>query len=349
MIAGTLGNDDVSLSGGTATFADKNVGVGKTVTLTGATLSGTDAQNYALSGVNPTSANITALGITGAFSAANKVYNGTTAATVASVSLVGAVPGDAVTLTPGVATFSDKNVGTAKIVTMSGAALAGADAPNYVLGAVASAHANITPAPLTITASGPATIVVGSAVPAITGVYTGFVSGDSATNSVTTPAACGTNYTISSSVGTYGTSCAGAVAPNYAIAYFAGTLQVVYGWKGFLQPINDTAHQTSLTQSRFKTGQTIPAKFVITNAAGTVLQQLTNPTFTRSGNLGACEASAATENIPTLDPDGVPVYSWDGTQYHYNWSTRGLSSGRYRMFANLADGTARWVDICLTK
>lgn len=349
VVAGKLESDDVSLSGGSASFADKNVGVGKTVTLTGATLSGTDAPNYALSGMNSTSANITALGITGAFSAANKVYDGTTAVTVASVSLVGAVPGDAVTLTPGVATFSDKNVGTAKIVTMSGAALAGADAPNYVLGAVAPAHANITPAPLTITASGPATIVIGSAVPVITGLYDEFVSGDLAANSVTTPAACGTNYTASSSVGTYQTSCAGAVAPNYAITYVAGTLQVVYGWKGFLQPINDTAHQTSLTQSRFKTGQTIPAKFVITNAAGTVLQQSTNPTFTRSANLGACEASAATENIPTLDPDGVPVYSWDGTQYHYNWSTRGLSSGRYRMFANLADGTARWVDICLTK
>ena len=349
VIAGRLGDDDVSLSGGTAAFADKNVGVGKTVTLTGATLGGSDAHNYALSGVNPTTANITALGITGAFSAANKVYDGTTAATVTSVSLVGAVPGDALTLTPGVATFSDRNVGTAKVVTMSGAALAGTDAPNYGLGGVAPAQANITPAPLTIAASGPATIVVGSAVPVITGVYAGFVSGDSAANGVATPAACGTNYTASSSVGAYQTSCDGAVAPNYAISYVAGTLQAIYGWNGFLQPINDTAHQTGLTQSKFRTGQTIPAKFVITDAAGTVLQQSTNPTFTRSANLGACDASAATENIPTLDPDGVPVYSWDGTQYHYNWSTKGLTSGRYRIFANLADGTARWVDICLTK
>jgi hypothetical protein len=43
------------------------------------------------------------------------------------------------------------------------------------------------------------------------------------------------------------------------------------------------------------------------------------------------------------------VYNWDGNQYHYNWSTKGLTAGEYRIFANLADGTARYVDICLTK
>ena len=36
-------------------------------------------------------------------------------------------------------------------------------------------------------------------------------------------------------------------------------------------------------------------------------------------------------------------------QYHFNWSTKGLTAGEYRIFANLADGTARYVDICLTK
>ena len=49
----------VSLTGGTATFADKNVGNGKTVTLTGATLSGRDAGNYILDSVATTTANIT--------------------------------------------------------------------------------------------------------------------------------------------------------------------------------------------------------------------------------------------------------------------------------------------------
>jgi hypothetical protein len=47
-LAGVTGSDDVSLVGGTASFADKNVGAGKTVTATGLELSGADAANYQL-------------------------------------------------------------------------------------------------------------------------------------------------------------------------------------------------------------------------------------------------------------------------------------------------------------
>jgi hypothetical protein len=44
-LIGTIPGDDVSLAGGTATFADKNVGVGpKTVTATGFSLSGAAAR-----------------------------------------------------------------------------------------------------------------------------------------------------------------------------------------------------------------------------------------------------------------------------------------------------------------
>src|SRR5690606_27000175 len=48
----------VSLDGGTASFDTKNVGTGKTVTLSGFALSGDDADNYTLSGVATTTANI---------------------------------------------------------------------------------------------------------------------------------------------------------------------------------------------------------------------------------------------------------------------------------------------------
>ena len=56
--------DVVTLNGGTAALVDKNVGNGKTVTLTGANLSGADAGNYILDSVATTTANITALHIT---------------------------------------------------------------------------------------------------------------------------------------------------------------------------------------------------------------------------------------------------------------------------------------------
>src|SRR5215211_2248160 len=125
--------------------------------------------------------------------------------------------------------------------------------------------------------------------------------------------------------------------------------KVEYRWDGFLQPINDTAHQTGLTQSRFKLGSTVPAKFVIKVASGQVLLQTGSPTFTRTNRLRSCDTDATTEPTQSdLSPDGDGVYRWDGTQYHYNWSTKGIKeTGVYRVYANLADSTHRWVEICL--
>ena len=105
---------------------------------------------------------------------------------------------------------------------------------------------------------------------------------------------------------------------------------VSYRWDGFLQPINDTAHQTGVQESKFKLGQTIPAKFVLKNAAGDVVQQAANPTFTRSGQPRCLrQRDAALDTITeVVTPDAGVIYKWDGSQYHYNWSTKGLTSRR---------------------
>ena len=47
-LSGAISGDDVSLSGGTATFNNADVGNGKTVTGTGFTLAGADKDNYSL-------------------------------------------------------------------------------------------------------------------------------------------------------------------------------------------------------------------------------------------------------------------------------------------------------------
>jgi hypothetical protein len=65
--------------------------------------------------------------------------------------------------------------------------------------------------------------------------------------------------------------------------------------------------------------------------------------------MGTCDSSTTAETLTTLVPDSITVYAWQGGQYHYNWSTKGLTAGEYRIYANLVDGTAQWVDICLTK
>jgi hypothetical protein len=128
-----------------------------------------------------------------------------------------------------------------------------------------------------------------------------------------------------------------------------GSYKVVYRFDGFLQPINDTAHQIGVLESKFKLGQTIPAKFVIRNAQAVIVQQVGNPGFSRSNRLGSCDAYTAPESADLVVPDAGSSYIWDGSQYHYNWSTKGggITAGEYRIYASLADGTKPYVDICL--
>lgn len=85
-------------------------------------------------------------------SVVSKVYDGTTDAKITSEGMLnGVVGGDKVTIEPGKAAYSDKNVGTDKTVAFSGFSLAGEDAANYVLKAQPKGTtASITPKELTI-------------------------------------------------------------------------------------------------------------------------------------------------------------------------------------------------------
>ncbi|TCV92330.1 filamentous hemagglutinin family protein [Luteibacter rhizovicinus] len=137
---GVLAGDTVAFAGGPANFSDKNVGNGKTVTVTGITASGTDAGNYSYNGTALTTANITPLAISGAITAADKTYDGTTSTGIAGT-LTGVLAGDNI----GFATtgaFADKNAGTGKTVNVAGA-LNGTDANNYTLTTNATTLADI--------------------------------------------------------------------------------------------------------------------------------------------------------------------------------------------------------------
>jgi hypothetical protein len=348
-LTGVLDGDVVALIGGSASFDSKHAGNGKAVSGTAFALDGPDKHNYTLGAVNGAAAAILRKPVTGSFTSADKMYDGTVQAAITGRALSSIVAGDDVTLNGGTASFDTPNVGTGKAVAGVGFGLAGSAKDDYTLSSVANTTASITRKGLTITASTPDPILVGAPAPSITPGYDGLLPTESAASALSTPPQCGTTYTPASSVGTYPTTCGNAVAANYAISYVAGSLKVVYAWTGFLQPINDTAHQTGVAQSKFKAGQTIPAKFVIRNSAGAIVLQSGLPTFTRSGNRGACDPSAVLESPDSVAADTVPVYNWDGAQYHYNWNTKGLSAGVYRIYANLADSTQQWVDICLTK
>jgi len=73
-----------------------------------------------------------------------------------------------------------------------------------------------------------------------------------------------------------------------------------------------------------------------------------NPTFSKTSN-GACDSQTSVEDPSTITPDPGATFTFLTDHYHYNWSTKGLTAGEYRIRANLADGTSPYVDICLTK
>ncbi|HET9757245.1 MAG TPA: PxKF domain-containing protein [Candidatus Limnocylindrales bacterium] len=83
--------------------------------------------------------------VTGAFTAADKVWDNNSTATVVTTTVVGALVGDDVELTGGTATFATSTVGT-WTVTLTGAELEGSDAGNYNLTSVGTTTATITTA-----------------------------------------------------------------------------------------------------------------------------------------------------------------------------------------------------------
>ena len=139
----SVGSDNVSVTWTSATFANKNVGNGKTVTISGLALTGTDANKYTLSSTTATAtANITARSLTVTATGVNKVYDGTTAATVTLSD--NRVAGDVFTASYTTATFANKNVGNGKTISVSGISIGGPDAGNYTFNTTATATANIT-------------------------------------------------------------------------------------------------------------------------------------------------------------------------------------------------------------
>jgi uncharacterized repeat protein (TIGR02543 family) len=150
-LSGVISGDNVVL-GGTPTFTynNKNVGNNKPITVSGYTISGTDAGNYSLSQPTWISGNITAaiLTVTGAV-AQDKVWDGNNTATIIGATLVGVISPDVVSVSGG-GTFAQTNAGTNINVTAN-LNLGGADAGNYTLSQPTGLTANITKANLSFT------------------------------------------------------------------------------------------------------------------------------------------------------------------------------------------------------
>ena len=220
-----VAGEALAFNGATGTFASRNAG-SQAVTVAGTTLAdgaGGLASNYVLAG-QPTVANATiaqrALTVTAA--AQSKVYDGNTAASVTYGD--NRITGDALSFTSS-ASFNTKDAGTGKAVAVSGIALGGADAGNYSANTVAASSANITRAPLSVTANND-TRLAGAAYSGGNGVvYSGLVGGETAAV-LTGALTYGGSSQGARAAGTYAITPGGQAGSNYAITYNNGALNL---------------------------------------------------------------------------------------------------------------------------
>jgi hypothetical protein len=211
----------------------------------------------------------------------------------------------------------------------------GAVDPNYTITYFAGTL-TITPANQTITWNNPGDIIYGTALSS---------SQLNAAVSVVGPAPAGT-LTYNPAAGTIlgpGSgqilSVTAAATNDYNSATLTVSINVVYNFSGFLPPLKKA--------TSFGLGRTIPIKFQLSDV---------------NGNLITTLAAVSSLQGQALDANGKPVGSPfapsssgnsglrnDGTQYIFNWQTKGLAAGSYEILLSLNDGTTKTRTLQLTK
>ncbi len=216
-----LGLDVIDIANTTATFANKNVGLAKEVTVSGITITGTDAGNYTLTNVTAiTNADITVKSLTISATANNKIYDGNTTANATLT--YNKISGDDVTVNK-TATFNNKNIGIGKAVTVSGISLTGTDAGNYTItNTTAAGTASITIRNLTISATVSDKVYDGNTT-AIASLTDNRLTGDDLTVNKTGVTFNNKNAGSSKTVNIIGITLAGTDAGNYTITNATAT------------------------------------------------------------------------------------------------------------------------------
>ena len=245
-LSGIRGDDKVSATA-TYTFDSADVGVGKTITASGITLTGDDAGKYVLESdtVSVEIGTITAKTVIPSISGTvTKVYNGTTDVPDGhglSIDLEDVVDEDKVSATADYA-LEDASVGSGKTITATGITLIGEDAGNYTLSSttVSSNVGEITPKTVTITADDKSAFM-GDKRPELSYKADGFIGNDKLTEEPIL--SCNADMT---KAGTYEiTVSGGAASDNYKLVYKNGTLTVKQSWIITVKPGNGAADEIS--------------------------------------------------------------------------------------------------------
>jgi alpha-tubulin suppressor-like RCC1 family protein len=115
-------------------------------------------------------------------------------------------------------------------------------------------------------------------------------------------------------------------------------VQVNYSWSGVLQPIN--ADGTSI----FKLGSTVPVKFQLTGASAGITSAVATLTLAK---ISSSVEGTYVEAVSTSAATSGNLFRYDGGQYIFNLSTKGLSTGTWSLSINLGDRVPRTVNISL--
>src|SRR5918999_3755572 len=160
-----------------------------------------------------------------------------------------------------------------------------------------------------------------------------------ANDEVSGPDGCAVTVTggVASGAGTFSyTATAADKAGN--VETLSGKYRVIYNWSGFKQPINDTAHQVGTSTSIFKAGSTVPAKFELRTADGTVVQPASAPKWITPVR-GSRTTAPVDESAYSTFADSGSTYRLDGGHWQYNWASPKAGAGYYwRIGALLDDG-----------
>src|SRR5262249_45531207 len=165
-----------------------------------------------------------------------------------------------------------------------------------------------------------------------------------------TAGSAGANLAIGSlPVGTYTliASYSGTSSFNPSSSQAPVTIAIQYRLDGFLQPINDTAHQ-QLAMSVFKAGSTVPVKLQLKDITGNVVQAANLPVWVNPQNVGTTSAPID-ESVYTDQPSSGSAFRWDATgqQYIYNWQTPKNAGQVWRICAKFDDLQQQCVNIGL--
>jgi uncharacterized delta-60 repeat protein len=107
------------------------------------------------------------------------------------------------------------------------------------------------------------------------------------------------------------------------------TIQVAYHFSGFLPPLNSNL--------AFGLNRTIPIKFQLTDVNGTALTSLSAVTSLQVQSVDVHGNALGAPFNPT--PAGNTGLQSSGGQYLFNWQTKGLNAGYYKLLLRLNDGT----------